>query len=98
RGLRRQLMLSLRLALAQALTARANARSQFLILDEPFVHYDHDRFRESFHALGNISDVIQQIFVVNQSFDADLIESAACHLHCNIDQDVLEVASPEVAG
>lgn len=94
RGLRRQLMLALRLALAQALTARSQTQSQFLILDEPFAHYDHDRFRESYRALGSISDTIQQMFIVSQSFDEDLAQTAALHLHCQLEINSMDVVSP----
>ncbi|HAT49986.1 MAG: AAA family ATPase [Nitrospirae bacterium] len=94
RGLRRQLMLALRLALAQALTARSQTQSQFMILDEPFAHYDHDRFRESYQALGNVSDAIQQTFIVSQSFDEDLAETATLHLRCQIETNVMEWVSP----
>ncbi|HIJ85669.1 MAG: AAA 23 protein [Magnetococcales bacterium] len=94
RGLRRQLMLALRMALAQALTARAQTQAQFMILDEPFAHYDHDRFRESFQALGNISDSIRQIFIISQSFDEDLADSAALNLRCRLETDVMESVSP----
>ncbi|MBF0108637.1 MAG: AAA family ATPase [Magnetococcales bacterium] len=90
RGLRRQLMLALRLALAQALTARSQAQSQMLILDEPFAHFDRDRFRESYQALNGLGGAIRQIFVANQSFDAEMAGNAALHLHCDMDKDVLE--------
>lgn len=93
RGLRRQLMLALRFALTQALTARTQAHAQFMMLDEPFAHYDRDRFLESYQALAGISDTIQQIFIASQSFDKPLLNKAALHIHCTLATNVLELAA-----
>ncbi|MBF0422221.1 MAG: AAA family ATPase [Magnetococcales bacterium] len=90
RGLYRQLSLALRFALAQAMTARCQAQSQFMILDEPFTHYDRDRFMESYASLANISDTIQQFFICNQSFDQQLIDDAAMHIHCSLNANPLQ--------
>ncbi|MBF0414669.1 MAG: AAA family ATPase [Magnetococcales bacterium] len=92
RGLRRQLMLALRFALTQAITARTQAHAQFMMLDEPFAHYDRDRFLESYRALAGISDTIQQFFIASQSFDKPLLQDAALHIHCTLDTNSLELA------
>ena len=96
-GVRQQLMLAVRMALAQALAARsgfgsAGAVPQFIVLDEPFVFFDNLRLRTSLDALPGISGQITQIWVIAQHFDADIVTASDLFLECNPDNDTLTTA------
>lgn len=94
RGVQHQLLLALRIAMSLALIARSESRAQLIVLDEPFAHYDRNRFRQSLDALPKISATIKQIFVINQEFDKDLIAASAMHIGCALEDDVLELTIP----
>lgn len=71
-GTQRQIMLALRLALAQELINRAVKSRQFLFLDEPFAFFDDERARSSLAVLPRLSDDITQIWVIAQKFPEDV--------------------------
>ncbi|MBF0181156.1 MAG: AAA family ATPase [Magnetococcales bacterium] len=86
-GVRRQLNLAIRMALAQALALRCGGLHA-IALDEPFAYYDRQRFRESLDALLRISDKITQIWVVGQEFDTEA-SATGLYIQCILDQDTL---------
>ncbi|MEO5331888.1 MAG: AAA family ATPase [Magnetococcus sp. YQC-5] len=90
-GVRRQLTLAVRMALAQALATRTGG-VHFLALDEPFAYFDRQRCRESLDALLRISDKITQIWVIAQEFDEESL-ATGLYIPCGVDQDVLVFAS-----
>jgi exonuclease SbcC len=67
-GTQRQIMLALRLAMAQKLMGRAVKGRQFAFLDEPFAFFDEERTRHALQALDELSDAISQIWIVSQTF------------------------------
>lgn len=92
-GVRYQLSLAVRMALAQALTARTRSAPQFMVLDEPFVFFDRQRVRESLDALLNVSEHITQAWVVTQEYEppAEGEDTRDLALACIIDNDTLRV-------
>ena len=82
-----QLMLAVRLALAQAIIGVAGGNPQFVILDEPFSFVDEHRTRKALEILPRLSAEIAQVWVIAPRFDADL--SFALHLQCSPTSDVL---------
>jgi DNA repair exonuclease SbcCD ATPase subunit len=72
-GTYRQLLLCIRLALAQALIDTSVRDKQFVFLDEPFAFFDDQRATRAAMALPHISERLTQFFVVAQQF-ADQIE------------------------
>ncbi len=69
-GTQRQIMLAVRLALAQELVERTVKGSQFLVLDEPFAFFDQERTRSSLAVLPEFSEQIAQVWVIGQDFPA----------------------------
>lgn len=67
-GTQRQIMLALRLAMAQKLMGRGVKGRQFAFLDEPFAFFDEERTRHALSALDELSDAISQIWIVSQTF------------------------------
>ena len=99
-GLQQQLMLAVRMALAQALTARSGVgisgaakAPQFIILDEPFIFYDPQRVRASLDALLEVSERITQIWVITQNFEPDIATDTDLLLACDQDKNVLTTVS-----
>ncbi len=99
-GLRQQLILAVRMALAQALAARSAAGvpgsadfHQFIILDEPFAFYDAQRVRASLDALLEISERITQVWVIAQDYEPDIVTESDRLLVCDPDGDVLSTAT-----
>ncbi|MBF0126035.1 MAG: AAA family ATPase [Magnetococcales bacterium] len=86
-GVRRQLTLAVRMALAQALATRTGG-THFIALDEPFAYFDRQRCRETLDALLRISDRITQIWIVGQEFDTEA-SATGLYIQCTLDQDVL---------
>ena len=86
-GTQRQIMLSVRLALAQELINRAVKGKQFLFLDEPFAFFDNMRTRYALEVLPNLSDEIRQIWIVAQQFPEDM--SFEKHVYCTRDYQSL---------
>jgi exonuclease SbcC len=81
-GTQRQIMLALRLALSQELVNRSVEGEQFVFLDEPFAFFDEARTINSLKVLPNLSDEINQIFVVAQEFPADNMTDFEQHIEC----------------
>jgi len=69
-GTQRQIMLALRLAMAQKLMGQTVKGRQFAFLDEPFAFFDEERTRHALQALDELSDAISQIWIVSQTFPA----------------------------
>ncbi|WP_260292917.1 AAA family ATPase [Sedimenticola hydrogenitrophicus] len=69
-GTQRQIMLALRLALAQALNRRTEGGRQFVFLDEPFAFFDQERTRSTLRALPGLNGRISQTWIVAQDFPA----------------------------
>ena len=81
-GTQRQIMLALRLALSQELVNRSVEGEQFIFLDEPFAFFDEARTKNSLKVLPDLSDEINQIFVVGQEFPAENISGFSMHIEC----------------
>ena len=71
-GTQRQIMLAVRLALSQELVERTVKGSQFLFLDEPFAFFDERRTRSALTVLPTLSEELNQIWIIGQSFAEDL--------------------------
>lgn len=71
-GTQRQIMLAVRLALAQQVAGNAVMDRQFVFLDEPFAFFDEQRTRNSLKVLGSLSDDLCQVWVVAQDFPEDI--------------------------
>ena len=67
-GTQRQIMLSLRFAMSEQLAINKDSQNQFILLDEPFAFFDHERTIETLAALPNASDIVNQIWVFSQEF------------------------------
>ncbi|MCU0767311.1 MAG: AAA family ATPase [Gammaproteobacteria bacterium] len=89
-GTQRQIMLALRLALSQQLLDRTVKGRQFVFLDEPFAFFDEARTRRALAELPGLSDDVQQIFIVAQSFPPELAGGFALHLECTRERDTME--------
>ncbi len=89
-GTHRQLMLCVRLALAQALIASSSNSNQFIFFDEPFVFFDEHRMAKAIGVLGKLSPQIMQVWVAAQTFSDpsrfDMI------IDCRADAETLEAA------
>jgi len=81
-GTQRQIMLALRLALSQELVNRSVEGAQFVFLDEPFAFFDEARTINSLKVLPDLSDEINQIFVVAQEFPAENMSDFEQHIEC----------------
>ncbi len=68
-GTQRQIMLALRLAMAQKLIHTAATGNQFIFFDEPFAFFDRDRVLSTLKSLPVISEDISQIWIVAQEID-----------------------------
>lgn len=86
-GTQRQIMLAVRLALAQQVAGNAVMDRQFVFLDEPFAFFDEQRTRNSLKVLGSLSDDLCQIWVVAQDFPQDMRFDR--RILCTRDADVL---------
>jgi len=67
-GTQRQIMLAVRLALAQELVDRTVKGPQFMVLDEPFAFFDQERTRSALAVLPKLSDQFSQVWVIAQDF------------------------------
>ena len=90
-GTQRQIMLAVRLALAQQLVDKTVEGKQFAFLDEPFAFFDQDRTRSSIKVLRRLSKEINQIWVVAQEFPKRLKYDR--EILCSRDADVLTDAN-----
>jgi exonuclease SbcC len=71
-GTQRQIMLAVRLALSEELVGRTVKSGQFLFLDEPFAFFDQVRMRSSMRVLPELSEQLNQIWIIGQEFPGDL--------------------------
>lgn len=67
-GTQRQVLLALRLALAQELINRVVKSPQFVFLDEPFAFFDDTRMKSALDVLPRLSQDIPQVWVTSQNF------------------------------
>lgn len=67
-GTQRQIMLALRIAMSEELAKTNENDKQFIILDEPFAFFDHQRTVATLKKLPEVSDVITQVWVASQEF------------------------------
>ncbi|MBF0157367.1 MAG: AAA family ATPase [Magnetococcales bacterium] len=89
-GVRQQLLLALRLALAQALVARVADKGQFLALDEPFTYLDRERFRLTLAAMMAISPRLGQLWMASPEFVlSPEMAASAWRIPCTLDCDNL---------
>jgi exonuclease SbcC len=91
-GTQRQIMLALRLGLAQELVSRRVRDAQFAFLDEPFAFFDSGRMRAALKTLLELGGDLTQYWVVAQRFpqDAPIGLEIACGAH----PDTLAVGHP----
>lgn len=92
-GTQRQIMLALRLALAQEQMSRIAKDRQFVFLDEPFAFFDDTRMRGALRLLPQLSDFITQHWIVAQKFPRD--EFYALEIPCGGHPDTLEIGIAE---
>ena len=90
-GTQRQIMLALRLALSQELVNRSVEGEQFLFLDEPFAFFDEARTKSSLKVLPDLSDEINQIFVVGQEFPEENMPEFDRHIECFREVDTISI-------
>ncbi|MEO5377243.1 MAG: AAA family ATPase [Magnetococcus sp. DMHC-6] len=90
-GTRAQILLAVRVALAQAMATRSIKSPQFLVLDEPLAFFDRQRFQNTLLALPKIGEHLTQFWVVAAQFDSALPGEVGVHIHCFEDEDVLMV-------
>jgi exonuclease SbcC len=86
-GTQRQIMLALRLALAQELVNSAELGRQFVFLDEPFAFFDDQRTRTSLKVLPRLSDELSQVWVCSQELPEDA--ELARHIRCARERDAV---------
>ena len=67
-GTQRQIILALRLALAQQLVEDTLRGGHFVMLDEPFAFFDPERTQAALQALPALSTELTQIWVSSQAF------------------------------
>ena len=67
-GTQRQIMLALRIAMSEELAKTNDTDKQFIILDEPFAFFDHQRTAATLEKLPHVSDIICQVWVASQEF------------------------------
>jgi exonuclease SbcC len=90
-GTQRQIMLAVRLALSQELVGRTVNGSQFLFLDEPFAFFDEKRTRSALTVLPTLSDELNQIWIIGQSFSEDL--RFELHIKCDRDKESIALTA-----
>jgi DNA repair exonuclease SbcCD ATPase subunit len=87
-GTQRQILLALRLALAEGLSeANGGEPGQCILLDEPFAFYDQQRLQATLNALPQISERLSQFWIIAQQLPAEA--SFARHVRCERDNDQL---------
>ncbi len=85
----RQLMLSLRLALAQALICSTTKASQFIFFDEPFAFFDKQRMQWAVEVVDRISPQMTQVWLAAQEFGSQ--DAFDVEIKCDADSDTLFV-------
>ena len=91
-GTQRQIMLALRLGLAQELVSRLVGEEQFVFLDEPFAFFDNRRMRGALKTLSELGGEVVQHWVVAQRFPQDA--PMALEIPCGTHPDSLEIGHP----
>ncbi len=94
-GTQRQIMLAVRLALAQKLVNNTVEGKQFLFLDEPFAFFDQERTRSAISVLPGFSDELTQIWIVAQEFPLE--QTFDVPIACTRDSDQLPAILGESA-
>ena len=94
-GTQRQIMLALRLGLAQELVSRLVGEEQFVFLDEPFAFFDSHRMRGALKTLSELGGDVVQHWVVAQRFPQDA--PMALEIPCGRHPDSLEIGYPEMS-
>ena len=79
-GTKRQILLAVRIAMAEQLTVNTGKDKQFLFLDEPFTYFDQDRTKSSLVALPDVSDTVCQTWIIAQEFPEG--SQADKQIHC----------------
>jgi exonuclease SbcC len=92
-GTQRQILLALRLGLAQELVSRLVRDDQFAFLDEPFAFFDSTRMRGGLKTLLELGGEVVQYWVVAQRFPQDA--RIGLEIPCGRHPDSLEVGRPE---
>ncbi len=90
-GTSRQIMLSLRLALAQSLVDRIDSGLQFLFLDEPFAFFDAERTRLTLKILPDLEGDLNQIWIISQEFSETNQTLLARHILCSRELTKIEI-------
>ncbi len=91
-GTQRQIMLAVRLALAQQMVDTAVGDRQFVFLDEPFAFFDGTRTRHSLKVMRDLRQDLPQIWVVAQGFpEGEIFEK---NIQCQRGGKVLVDRSP----
>jgi exonuclease SbcC len=91
-GTQRQIMLALRLGLAQELVSRMVRDAQYVFLDEPFAFFDSGRMRAALSTLTGLGGDLTQHWVVAQRFPRDV--QIGLEIACGGHPDTLEIGSP----
>jgi DNA repair exonuclease SbcCD ATPase subunit len=92
-GMQRQIMLAVRLALARKLINGSARQGQFILLDEPFAHFDPVRVHAALELMPKFGDQVTQVWLIGPEFSDDA--ALALHVPCTRDSDVLTVESAE---
>lgn len=95
-GTQRQIMLALRLAMAQKLMGSTVKGRQFAFLDEPFAFFDEERTRHALEALDELSDAISQIWIVAQTFPQG--HEFATEIKCSRDNGKLAIDAKTISN
>ncbi|MFW6197011.1 MAG: hypothetical protein ACOC5D_06735, partial [Thermoplasmatota archaeon] len=64
-GTRDQMLMSLRMGFARALTTAHSKEKQFIFLDEPFSSFDSDRRKSFVDFIKNFEEAFQQLFLIS---------------------------------
>jgi len=64
-GTRDQMLMSLRMGFARALTTAHSKEKQFIFLDEPFSSFDTDRRKSFIDFIKNFEEAFQQLFLIS---------------------------------
>ena len=67
-GTKRQVLLAVRIAMAEQLAKNTGSEKQFLFLDEPFTYFDQERTKATLAALPKVSEVVCQTWIIAQEF------------------------------
>lgn len=88
-GVRHQLTLAVRVAMAQALITRTAQGPQCLLLDEPFAFFDQERLKHTLDSLRQVGGDLNQFIIIFQELPAKFPFDLA--IACPRDNNVLGV-------